>query len=279
MHCEPVNMGKKKPRQEPETLELPLGGVDSHAHLDLDDFDDDREELLARAKASGISQIINVFLGPDAFEARHGLFDSHPEVSFLLGIHPNNADELTDEIIDRMREHFSSDSRLKGVGEIGLDYYWERVDHDVQKDAFIKQLSLARELELPVIIHSRDANDDCIQILEEQGFKDYPVLWHCFGSGLELAQQVVDNGWYVSIPGPVTFRKTDDLQAAVARIPFERLMIETDCPYLAPEPWRGKRNHPALVAFTAKRIAEIKGRSVADLWQMTGDNARRFFKL
>lgn len=272
-------MGKKKPRLEPEALELPLGGVDSHAHLDLEDFDEDREAMIARAAACGIEQIINVFLGPDAYERNKAMFDDHPQVSFLLGIHPNNADTLTDEALERIRRHFSNDHRLKGVGEIGLDYYWDRVPHDVQKSAFIRQLELARQLEKPVIIHSRDANDDCIAILEEQGFKDYPVLWHCFGSGLELAGSVIDNGWYISIPGPVTFRKTDELQAAVARIPFERLLIETDCPFLAPEPWRGKRNHPALVAFTARRIAEIKGRSVSDLWKMTGDNARRFFGL
>lgn len=272
-------MGKKKPRLEPESLELPPVGVDSHAHLDLDEFDDDRETILARAAASGVSQIINVFLGPDAFEKNRTLFDNHPNVSFLLGVHPNNADELTDDTLDCMRDHFLAEPRLKGVGEIGLDYYWERVDHDVQKNAFIRQLDLARELDLPVIIHSRDANGDCIKILEEQGFRDYPVLWHCFGAGLDLALPIIDNGWHISIPGPVTFRKTDDLQAAVARIPFDRLLIETDCPFLAPEPWRGKRNHPALVAFTAKRIAEIKGRSVADIWQMAGDNARRFFGL
>ncbi|WP_319470717.1 TatD family hydrolase [uncultured Pseudodesulfovibrio sp.] len=272
-------MGKKKPRPEPESLELPLAGVDSHAHLDLDDFDDDREEIIARAKASGISHIINVFLGPDAFEKNRGMFDSHPEISFLLGVHPNNADTLTDDALDRMRAHFKAEPRLKGVGEIGLDYYWDRVPHDVQKNAFIRQLELARELSLPIIIHSRDANDDAVATLVEQGFRDYPLLWHCFGAGMELAQEIIDNGWHISFPGPVTFRKTDDLQAAVARVPLDRFMIETDCPYLAPEPWRGKRNHPALVAFTARRIAEIKGRSAADIWQMAGDNARAFFNL
>jgi len=272
-------MAKKKNRPEPESLELPLVGVESHAHLDLEEFDDDREEILARAKASGVSEIINVFLGPDAFEKNNHLFDDHPQVSFLLGVHPNNADKLTDDALTRMHDHFKANPRLKGVGEIGLDYYWERVGHDIQKDAFIRQLDLARELNLPAIIHSRDANEDCIEILVDQGFKDYPVLWHCFGSNLELAQPVIDNGWHISIPGPITYKKTDELQASVAQIPFDRLMIETDCPYLTPEPWRGKRNHPALVAFTAKRIAEIKGRSAADIWQITGDNARKFFNL
>ena len=270
----------KKNRPEPESLALPAGGVDSHAHLDLEDFDEDRDELINRATASGFSEIINVFLGPDAYETKRTLFDKHPQISFLLGVHPNNAPDLTDDALSRMRNHFKADSRLKGVGEIGLDYYWERVPHDIQKAAFIRQLDLARELSLPVIIHSRDANDDTITILEEHGFADSPVLWHCFGAGTDFAQRIVDNGWHISIPGPVTFRKkSEDLQAAVACIPFDRLMIETDCPYLAPEPWRGKRNHPALAAFTAQRIAQIKGRSLEDIWRITGDNARKFFHL
>ncbi|BCS88829.1 TatD family hydrolase [Pseudodesulfovibrio sediminis] len=272
-------MGKTK-RAEPESLELAQVGVDSHAHLDLEDFDEDREILLRRAADSGLSQIVNVFLGPDAYEQRKGLFDAHPQVSFLLGVHPNNAEQLTDETLSRMRAHFLADPRLKGVGEIGLDYYWDRVPHDVQKAAFIRQLELARELDKPIIIHSRDANDDTVAILLEQGFKDHPLLWHCFGADMELAETIVSSGWHISIPGPVTFRKkSEEVQAAVARIPLELLMIETDCPYLAPEPWRGKRNHPALVGFTAKRIAEIKGRSLEDIWQITGDNARRFFSL
>jgi TatD DNase family protein len=272
-------MAKKHPRPEPESLGLPPVGVESHAHLDLDDFDADREAILARARAAGVSHLINVFLGPDAYERGRALFDGHPEVSFLLGVHPNEADRLTDESLARMSSHFAADPRLRGVGEIGLDYYWERVAHDVQQRAFVRQLSLARELGLPVVIHSRDADADTLALLIDNGFRDYPVLWHCFGQGIALAREIVDNGWYVSIPGPVTYKKSDDLQAAVARIPFDRLMLETDCPFLAPEPWRGKRNHPALMAFTAKRVAEIKGRSVEDVWRMAGDNARRFFGL
>jgi len=272
-------MGKTK-RPEPESLDLPPVGVDSHAHLDLEDFDEDRETIIRRALDSGVSRIVNVFLGPDAYERGRGLFDGHPEISFIMGVHPNNADDLTDEVLTRMRDLFKADPRLKGVGEIGLDYYWERVPHDVQKDAFVRQMDLARELSLPIIIHSRDANDDTAAILETEGFKDYPLLWHCFGAGIDLAERVVANGWHISIPGPVTFRKnSDDVQAAVARIPFDRLLLETDCPYLAPEPWRGKRNHPALSVFTARRVAQIKGRSLEDVWRMAGDNARRFFGL
>lgn len=272
-------MSKTK-RPEPESLELPPVGVDSHAHLDLEDFDEDREAVIARAHASGVSRIVNVFLGPDAYERGRGLFAAHPEIDFLMGVHPNDADLLTDGIVERMRAHFRADPRLKGVGEIGLDYYWKRVPHEVQKEAFVRQIHLARELSLPIVIHSRDANGDTADILEAEGFGGYPLLWHCFGAGMDLAERLVNNGWHVSIPGTVTFRKiSDDVQAAVARIPFERLLLETDCPYLAPEPWRGKRNHPALSVFTARRVAQIKGRSVEDVWRIAGDNARRFFGL
>jgi TatD DNase family protein len=272
-------MAKNK-RPEPESLNLPPVGVDSHAHLDLEDFDEDRETVIARALASGVGRMVNVFLGPDAYERGRGLFDAHPEISFIMGVHPNDADRLTDEALARMRAHFKSDPRLKGVGEIGLDYYWERVPHDVQKDAFVRQIHLARELSLPIVIHSREANDDAVAVLEAEGFRDYPLLWHCFGAGIGLAERLVANGWHISIPGPVTFRKhSDEVQAAVARIPFERLLIETDCPYLAPEPWRGKRNHPALSVFTARRVAQIKGRPLEDVWRMAGENARRFFGL
>lgn len=270
----------KSNRPEPESLELPPVGVDSHAHLDLEDFDEDREAVIDRARASGVGHIVNVFLGPDAYERGRALFDARPEISFIMGVHPNDADQFDDDALSRMCAQFKADPRLKGVGEIGLDYYWERVDHAVQKDAFARQLHFARELSLPVIIHSRDANGDTVDILEAEGFRDYPVLWHCFGAGIELAERLVANGWHISIPGPVTFRKkSDDLQAAVARIPFERLLLETDCPYLAPEPWRGKRNHPALSVFTARRVAQIKGRPLEDVWRTAGDNARRFFSL
>jgi TatD DNase family protein len=270
---------KKKNRREPETLELSCVGVETHAHLDLEDFDEDREELLERARACGVSAIGNVFLGPDAFERNRPLFDAHPEVFFLLGIHPNNTDRCTDDDLERMRAHFKAEPRLLAVGEIGLDFYWDHVPHDVQAEAFVRQLHMARELGKPVVIHSRDAHERTVEILEAEGFRDYPVLWHCFGGDAGFAARVVSNGWMVSVPGPVTFNKNVETQAAVASVPLDRLVLETDCPYLTPEPWRGKRNHPALVVFTAEKVALLKAISVQDLWRITGENARRFFGL
>lgn len=272
-------MGKKKQRREPETLELAPIGVETHAHLDLDDFDDDRTAVLARARKCGIVAIGNVFLGPTAFEAKRHLFDDHPEVFFLMGVHPNDADECTDDALERMRALFGAEPRLKALGEIGLDFYWDKAGHDVQRDAFCKQLHLARDLELPVVIHSRDAFEATMEVLEQEGFKDYPVLWHCFGGDAEEAKQIIRNGWLISLPGPVTFKANHDLHAAVSQLPLDRMMVETDCPYLTPEPWRGKRNEPAYVVFTAEKVARLKGISLTDIWRMLAENARNFFRL
>lgn len=270
----------KKPRPTPESLGLPPVGIDTHAHLDMEHFpEQELPELLAAARRAGVAAIGNVFLGPDAFDANRARFENHPEVFFLMAVHPNDTADFKPADMGRMRERFLADPRLKAVGETGLDYYWKRVDETVQQAAFTAHLDLARELELPVVIHSRDADEDTLRILVDQGFTDRPVLWHCFGGDADLAGRIVERGWHLSIPGPVTYPKNTALMEAVAGIPLERLMVETDCPYLTPEPWRGKRNHPALAAFTAARVAEIKGMDPAELWRSAAENARAFFSL
>lgn len=270
---------KKKNRQEPETLSLPCVGVESHAHLDLEEFDEDREAVLERAKACGIARIGNVFLGPDAFEQNRHYFDAHPEVFFLLGVHPNNTNEFSQEHVTRMRAHFAAESRLKAVGEIGLDYYWDDVPKAVQHPAFAAQLEFATELNLPPVIHSRDAHEDSVAILREGGFVGRPVLWHCYGSDKTFAKQLLDYGWTLSMPGPVTYRKNDPVQEAAAYVPLDRMVLESDCPFLTPEPWRGKRNHPALNGFTATFIAALKNLPAETVWRETADTAIRFFDL
>ena len=278
----------KKPRPGPETLELPLCGVDSHAHLDMRDSEadedgrelpDDLEEVLRAAKNAGVARVGNVFLGPEAYERGRGLFAAHPEVFFILGIHPTDALQYTPERLEKMRAAFLADPRLRAVGEIGLDYYWDDAPPEAQEPALRGQLGLARDLGLPPVIHCRDAEAETLRILDDEGFAGRPLLWHCFGAGPELAEAVLARGWTVSIPGPVTYRKNDELRAAVAMIPLERMLVETDSPYLAPEPWRGKRNHPALAAFTAAAVAEIKGLDTEEVWRATGQNALRFFGL
>lgn len=280
-------MGKKKHASQPAvtpqamaaSLGLPLAGADSHAHLDLRHFGEDLEIVLKNAHDAGVATIGNVFLSVAAWESNRKLFDNHKGVFFILGIHPTDSTEYSTEIRQKFTEAFISDKRLRAVGEIGLDYYWKECPPDRQKTAFIDQLRLAKELHLPVVIHSRDAYEDTVKILKDEGFHGYPLLWHCFGGTREQAMYLVDAGWHISIPGPVTFPSNSALRDALAVIPHDRLLVETDCPYLAPMPYRGKRNEPAYTVFTAAKIAETLGIEPRDLWRQCGDNARAFFGL
>ncbi|MFI3272926.1 MAG: TatD family hydrolase [Pseudomonadota bacterium] len=272
-------MAKKKNRPAPESLGLACFGVDSHAHLSMDGFGEDVNEAIERATAAGVAQIGNVFLGPDAYLAERGLFEGKDTIFFLLGIHPNDSQACTEEALATMKACFTEDARLKAVGEIGLDYYWDDCPKDIQEKAFRAQLAMAKELDLPVAIHSRDAHDDSIRILEEEGFAGRPVLWHCFGSDWSVASRLLDNGWHISIPGPVTYSANQMVRDAVRCIPLDKLMIETDSPYLSAEPYRGKRNEPAYTVFTAQCIAEVRTMEISEIWKICGDNARRFFGL
>lgn len=274
-----MSKNNKAPRPEPETLALPRLGVDSHAHLDLVDFDPDREQLMERALASGVAYTGNVFLGPEAYRKNRAMFRHRPEVFFILGIHPGNADQCSDEALAAMRQGFKTDPRLKAVGEIGLDHYWDDHPRELQEQVFRSQLRLALELGLPPVIHCRDAFADTLRVLEDEGYGGRKLLWHCFGGDEAQARTILDHGWHVSIPGPVSYAKNQDMQRAVAAMPLERLLLETDCPYLSSEPWRGKRNHPALLGFTAQTVARLRGMPADALWAATGLNACAFFGL
>lgn len=273
-------MGKKHaPRSEPASLNLPCAGVETHAHLDLEDFAADLEAVLAEARSAGIVRIGNVFLGPQAFAKNRGLFDAHPEVFFLLGVHPHDAAQFRDIDPQRIRAAFAGEPRLKALGEIGLDFFWNRSPHGRQVEVFSRQLELARDLDLPVVVHSRDALEETFEVLLDLGFAGRKLLWHCFGGDAPLASRILGHGWHISIPGPVTYRRSEALREAVRTVPLERMVLETDCPYLAPEPWRGKRNRPALMAFTAAAVAEQKGLAAAEVWERCGRTAIDFFGL
>ncbi|WP_461211458.1 TatD family hydrolase [Desulfocurvus sp. DL9XJH121] len=270
---------RKTPRQEPETLGLPSGGVETHAHLDLENYAEDLDTVLARAAACGVSRIGQVFLGPEAYARGRDLFAGRPGIFFILGAHPHDAGTWDGETREAVARAFAEDSRIKALGEIGLDYHYDYAPHDVQRAVFAEQLDLARELGVPVVIHSREAWDDSFEVLEERGFAGRPLLWHCFGGEERWMRRVVDNGWYLSIPGAVTWKGMDELREAVAAAPLERLVLETDSPFLAPDPWRGKRNEPAFIGFTAQAVAEVRGMASADLWLAAAANAERFFGL
>ncbi|MDR2604849.1 MAG: TatD family hydrolase [Desulfovibrio sp.] len=256
---------------------LPRTGVDAHAHLDDNRFREDLEQVVARASAAGVAQIIQVFLGPDAWEQGREIFTAYPDIYFTLGIHPNEADTYDAAAENGIRDAVKSDTRIRAVGEIGLDYYRDTCPRRVQKEVFAKQLRLARELDLPVVIHCRDAEEDTLALLDAEGFAGYPLLWHCFGGDTHAARRILTEGRHISLPGPLTYPANRDLRAAATEIPLNRLMTETDCPYLAPVPLRGRRNEPAWTAYVLAALAEARNMPPADLWTACGDNARRFF--
>lgn len=271
--------GKERPL--PESLSLPRVGADSHAHLDSDQLWPEFESVLERAARAGLSHIGQVFLRHSAYldrrepmgKTRPGL----PELFFLLGIHPCDGLTVTEEEWPAIEEDFRHDDRLRAVGEIGLDFYWKECPRDVQERIFRLQLRIAARLDRPVVIHSRDAFADTLRVLDDEGFAGRPLLWHCFGGDEDAARALLNRGWHISLPGPVTYPANSALRDAVCIIPGDRLLVETDCPYLAPVPWRGRRNEPALCAFTAAAVAEVRGEAADELWARCGDNARRFF--
>lgn len=272
-------MSKKKHTPYYPPPPLPRTGVESHAHLNSRQFSMDLEDVITRAANAGVAQIIQVFLSPEAWATGKGLFDTHPNIFFILGIHPTEAMDFGPEVVQGMRIAIDADARIRAIGEIGLDYYWKDCPPEIQKLALVTQLQLARELDLPVVIHCRDAEDDTLALLENEGCINTPLLWHCFGGNTTMAKRIINNGWHISIPGPATFPANQDLRDAVAAIPEDRLLVETDCPYLSPIPLRGKRNEPANLGYTIEAMAKARGVPVEELWTRCGDNARCFFRL
>lgn len=268
----------------PESLGLPLCGVETHCHLDY--RSSDQETLaqaiplaLERAERAGVARLGNVFLGVAAYRANAEVLRRYSQVFFLLGIHPNDAADADLREVADMAGIFAADANLKALGEMGLDFHWDKTPRQVQERFFREQLSLARELEKPVAVHSRDAAAETLKILDDSGLPGERVLWHCFGGGPDLAAELLGRGYTVSIPGPVTYPKNEELRRAVAAMDLSRLVLESDAPFLTPEPYRGRPNEPAYNVFTAAAVAAAKGLSVEEVWQVTGENARRFFGL
>lgn len=270
---------EKTPAPDPASFNLPLTGVETHAHLNGKYFKDDREETLARAKQAGLARIGQVFMCTEYWMQGRNFFNGHPEVFFLLGVHPNEAKRLDDDELARIRAAVTEDKRIKALGEMGLDYYWKEVPPEVQQNAFRLQIRLAKELDMPIVVHCRDAVEDTINILVDEGCKDYRLLWHCFGGDTDMARRVLDLGWHISIPGIITYPSNTALREAVKHIPLDRLVMETDCPFLPPVPHRGERNEPAYLAFTIQTMAEAKGMDAAELWTSCGRTAVNFFGL
>ena len=250
---------------------------DTHAHYDSEQFNEDREELLCSMEEQGVGTIVNVCASYASCERVTNMVQKYPFMYAAVGIHPDHVGSLNEETFAKMKELFSRDNVI-AVGEIGLDYYWDNEPHDVQKKWFIRQLELARELDLPVLIHSRDAAADTMEIMKAHAEGLNGVI-HCYSYSREMAQEYVKMGFYIGVGGVVTFKNGRKLKETVAEIPLESIVLETDCPYLAPEPYRGKRNHSAYIRYVAETIAEIKGVTYEEVVAQTEENARKMYRL
>jgi TatD DNase family protein len=245
----------------------------------MKDFSADLPTTLERAFASGVTHIGNVLLSAEEYHQGSRLFADCPRIFFILGIHPNESDHYGPDTVPQLRALIHSDARIRAIGEIGLDFFRDYCTPQTQEKAFRALLRLARETDRPVVIHSRDATNATLAVLEAERFKGYPLLWHCFGGDTALMEHIVRQGWHLSIPGPVGYPGNTTLRDAARNVPLERLLLETDAPYLAPLEWRGRRNEPAFTVFTAACIARERGMDTAELWTRCGENARRFFSL
>jgi len=256
--------------------------VDTHCHLNHRDYDDDGEAVLERAVQAGVRRLL--VIGYDLASSRRAvdLALASPSLYAVIGIHPESGDEWTPETrADLTALYASAEGRIVAYGEIGLDYHWETVARARQREVFDEQLAFAAQLRptpLPIVIHCRDAMDDVLDVLKSSGTQ-CPIIMHCFTSDVDTARRCLDAGYYLGIGGVATFKKTDDVRAAVAYAPMERLILETDCPYLAPQKWRGRRNEPSYLTAVAETVASVKGMSVEEVAASTTANAIRLFGL
>lgn len=251
--------------------------IDSHAHLEMEPFDGDRDAVIARATEAGLTAIITVGTTiPDCKKAV-AIAQLHPQVYAAVGIHPHEVKGIDAGTYDALRA-LARQEKVVAIGEIGLDFFYDHSPREVQLRCFAEQLDLADELDLPVIIHDREAHAETLRILQQRKGRLRGVL-HCFSGDAAMARECLEMGFYLSVAGPVTYKKADQLRAVAREIPLERLLIETDCPYLAPQPWRGKRNEPAYVVETARCLAEIRGMAAGELERLTEENTRRLFGL
>ena len=252
---------------------------DTHAHYDDEAFDPDREELLNSLSGAGIRAVANVGASLESCRTTIELTRRHPWMYGVLGVHPSETGELTDEGLYWIGKEAESREKIVAVGEIGLDYYWEEPDHEIQKKWFIRQLELARELRLPVVIHSRDAAKDTLDIMKEQKAGEIGGVIHCFSYGKEIAKEYLDMGFFLGIGGVLTFQNGKKLKEVAEYAPLEQIVLETDCPYLSPVPNRGRRNSSLNLPYVVKALADIRHISEQEVIDITDQNAKRLYRI
>jgi len=252
--------------------------IDSHSHLEMPAFKGDLEQVIQRAKASGVEYVFTVGTEKKDWNRTLEIAHSHPSVYAILGVHPHNTREIDEETYPALRK-LCADDKVRAYGEIGLDFYRNLSPRDVQLKRFREQIQFAKELGLPIVVHDREAHQETLEILKSERAEEYGGIIHCFSGDYEMARECIEMGFCISIPGSITFKNAGGFREVVKQIPLDSLLIETDAPFLAPVPFRGKRNEPSYVRYTAQKVAEIKKVSFEKMAEATTQNALRVFKL
>ena len=250
---------------------------DTHAHMDDRAFEEDREELLSRLPQEGIALLMNPGCSQASSLAAVELAKRYDYLYAAVGSHPDAADEVNEAALDCYRSLCRENPKVKAIGEIGLDYHYEDIPRDIQQRAFRAQMELAREEKLPVIVHEREAHEDGMNIVAE--FPEVTGVFHCYSGSLEMAKWLIDRGWYIGFGGVLTFKNARKALEVAANIPLERIVLETDCPYMAPEPFRGKRNDPGKLYRVAEKLAQLRGLTAEEVQAVTLENGKKLYRI
>lgn len=250
---------------------------DTHAHMDDRAFDIDRKDLLEALPQQGLALVMNPGCSAESSRNTDRLSREYDYIYAAVGSHPDVADEVNEAVLDEYRMLCKQNPKIKAIGEIGLDYHYEDIPREIQREAFRMQMELARELDLPVIVHEREAHEDGMKIVDE--FPEVTGVFHCYSGSVEMAKELVKRGWYIGFTGVLTFKNARKAVEVAASIPLDRIVLETDCPYMAPEPFRGKRNDPGKLYRMAEKLAEIRGLTVEEIHQITTENGKRLYRI
>jgi TatD DNase family protein len=251
---------------------------DSHAHVDGEQFVNDREEVIQRAFHSGVTRFINIGCDRESALRTIELVDQYEGIYGTVGLHPHDAKDMTDELMEELKT-WAAHPKILAIGEMGLDFHYDYSPRDVQREAFRRQIRLARELKMPVTIHDREAHRECLDILTEEKGWENGGIFHCYSGSAEMAAEIIRNGFYISFSGVLTYKNAEKVRKAASAVPLDRLMIETDCPYLTPQTRRGQRNEPAYVVETGRKLAELRGLNPEEMAKITWDNTCRAYRL
>lgn len=250
---------------------------DTHAHLDDRAFDADRAALLSQLPDLGLALVMNPGCSLVSSQAAVALAEEYDYIYVAVGSHPDAADEVNEAVLEQYRQLARQCPKVRAIGEIGLDYHYEDIPRETQQRAFRAQMALARELELPVIVHEREAHEDGMRIVEE--FPQVTGVFHCYSGSLEMAKVLIRRGWYIGFGGVLTFKNARKAVEVASQLPLDRLVLETDCPYMSPEPFRGRRNNPGRLHLVAERLAQLRGLSVEEIENITLENGKRLYRI